>query len=63
MGDMWQIVPGTLAAEGVRGLYRGVLPTLLMIAPQSGVQFWMYHKLKEQVSAYSLWNAACNINH
>lgn len=34
-------------AEGLRSFYKGLLPTLLQIAPYSGLQFFSYAKLSE----------------
>ena len=36
----------TVASEGVRGLYRGGLPTLLGILPYAGLKFYIYAGLK-----------------
>ena len=38
-----------LRVEGVWGLFRGLLPTLLLTAPQSTIQFSLYHFLQNKV--------------
>ncbi|XP_011504841.1 PREDICTED: mitochondrial thiamine pyrophosphate carrier [Ceratosolen solmsi marchali] len=32
--------------ESMRGLYRGLIPALIQIAPHTGIQFWSYELLK-----------------
>lgn len=32
-----------VAKEGIQGFYRGLLPSVLLTAPQSGIQFTFYH--------------------
>jgi len=37
----------TLAREGVKGFYAGIVPTLLKVAPAAAIQFTAYDLLKE----------------
>lgn len=37
----------TASTEGVRGLYKGISPTLLGIMPYSGIKFYVYNVLKQ----------------
>ena len=38
-----------MAAEGVRGLYHGLLPTLLRDVPEIAIQFTLYERLRKAV--------------
>lgn len=49
-------------AEGLGGLYRGIAPTLLGIAPYVGINFLVYETLKEHApttTPSALWLAGC----
>lgn len=39
-----------LRAEGVRGLYRGILPEYYKVVPSIGIVFMTYEKLKQVLS-------------
>ena len=43
----------TLAREGVRGLYKGLLPNVLRVMPQSALTFLVYEGVMQQLSAAS----------
>lgn len=43
MGD---VLRQTLAKEGVRGLYKGLLPNLLKLAPAAGISWYVFEELK-----------------
>lgn len=52
--------------EGVAGLYRGIAPTLIGIAPYVGINFLVYESLKERAPVEpgatgpsALWLAGC----
>lgn len=47
----------TVQEEGLRGLYRGVAPTLLGILPYSGIKFYVYQSLKQAYRTHMI-NAA-----
>ena len=49
---MAQATQRILQVDGCRGLYRGLVPTLLLIAPQTGFQFGFYSLFT------SLWDSA-----
>lgn len=36
-----------IKAEGIRGLYKGILPNLLKVAPSMGTSFAVYEAVKE----------------
>lgn len=38
----------TLREEGVRGLYRGIGPTMCGILPYAGLKFYVYQTLKQR---------------
>jgi solute carrier family 25 (mitochondrial phosphate transporter), member 23/24/25/41 len=40
------VVKGIIRNEGIRGLYSGLAPTLLGVAPHVAIQFWTYGKLR-----------------
>lgn len=48
-----ECVKKTVAADGLRGLYRGVLPPLLGVTPMFAVSFWGYDLGKRLVSSVS----------
>jgi solute carrier family 25 (mitochondrial folate transporter), member 32 len=45
------VVHKTLAREGVRGLYRGLLPNVLRVMPQSALTFLVYETVMNQLTA------------
>jgi solute carrier family 25 (mitochondrial folate transporter), member 32 len=45
------VVRKTLAREGVRGLYRGLLPNVLRVMPQSALTFLVYETVMNQLTA------------
>ncbi|THD18343.1 Mitochondrial carrier protein [Fasciola hepatica] len=43
--------------EGVSGFFRGLVPSLLLVAPQTGLQFAIYHTFNRLVeTVYDSWN-------
>ena len=47
VNDLWQWLQGArhiIASEGMRGLYQGLLPTLLRDVPEIAIQFALYEK-------------------
>ena len=42
------VLATTLREEGVRGLYRGIGPTMCGILPYAGLKFYVYQSLKQQ---------------
>lgn len=48
-----ECIKGTLAKDGLRGFYRGVLPPLLGVTPMFAVSFWGYDVGKKVVSSYT----------
>jgi solute carrier family 25 phosphate transporter 23/24/25/41 len=40
--SLWDAITIILRAEGVRGLYKGLLPNLLKVAPSIGSSFLSY---------------------
>lgn len=48
-----ECIKGTLAKDGPRGFYRGVLPPLLGVTPMFAVSFWGYDVGKKIVSSYT----------
>lgn len=48
-----QCVKETISKDGLRGLYRGVLPPLLGVTPMFAVSFWGYDVGKKLVSSFS----------
>jgi solute carrier family 25 (mitochondrial folate transporter), member 32 len=45
------VVHKTLAREGVGGLYRGLLPNVLRVMPQSALTFMVYETVMNQLTA------------
>lgn len=48
-----ECIKQTLAKEGLRGFYRGVLPPLLGVTPMFAVSFWGYDVGKKLVGTYT----------
>ena len=42
------VLAATLREEGVRGLYRGIGPTMCGILPYAGLKFYVYQTLKQR---------------
>ena len=42
------VLADTVRREGVRGIYRGISPTLAGILPYAGLKFYVYQSLKQQ---------------
>lgn len=42
------VLVGTCRSEGLRGVYRGIGPTLAGILPYAGLKFYVYQSLKQQ---------------
>ncbi|EIE21238.1 mitochondrial carrier, partial [Coccomyxa subellipsoidea C-169] len=59
--DIWRGARSIVAAEGVAGLYQGLLPTLLRDVPDIAIQFALYERLRKvlerrrQVSKLRTW--------
>ncbi|KAK9902064.1 hypothetical protein WJX75_003057 [Coccomyxa subellipsoidea] len=59
--DIWRGARSIVAAEGVAGLYHGLLPTLLRDVPDIAIQFALYERLRKalerrrQVSKLRTW--------
>ncbi|GLI71715.1 hypothetical protein VaNZ11_017013 [Volvox africanus] len=49
--DTFHALSAIMRAEGVRGLFRGLWPTVLTNAPYSGLYYMFYTRLKEGLSA------------
>lgn len=45
----WETAKFTVQNEGVRGLYRGVSPTLIGAFPYEGIKFWSYDYFKARL--------------
>lgn len=42
------LIRGTVQTDGIRGLYKGIFPSLALIAPYMGISFSVYEALKSQ---------------
>ncbi|KAG2497404.1 hypothetical protein HYH03_004559 [Edaphochlamys debaryana] len=58
--DTGHALASILRTEGVRGLFRGVWPTVLTNAPYSGLYYMMYTRMKENLTAEGRPQAAVN---
>jgi solute carrier family 25 phosphate transporter 23/24/25/41 len=45
--NTWHAIHQVITKEGARGLYKGMLPNYLKVAPAIGVSFWSYELCKE----------------
>ncbi|RKP22513.1 putative mitochondrial carrier protein [Syncephalis pseudoplumigaleata] len=45
--NTWHAIQQVIAKEGIRGLYKGMIPNYLKVAPAIGVSFWTYELCKE----------------
>ena len=45
---IWDVFQRIVQQEGVRGLYRGISPTLLGVAPYVGLNFLVFESLREK---------------
>lgn len=45
---MWDVVGKTYAKEGVRGFYRGLLPTLAKVVPAVSISYVVYEHAKRR---------------
>ncbi|KAL6752353.1 mitochondrial substrate carrier [Haematococcus lacustris] len=43
---MMDVVQKTLAKEGVQGLYKGLVPNILKLAPAAGLSWWVFEETK-----------------
>lgn len=48
---MFDVVRKTLQNEGVRGLYKGLVPNLMKIAPAAGISWFVYEESKRILHA------------
>ena len=39
--------------EGVRGLFRGIFPSVMQVAPLTAIQFWSYNVVLEALKDYT----------
>ena len=51
--SLWHAVTVILKAEGVRGLYKGLLPNLLKVAPSIGSSFLSYEIARDLLTGMS----------
>ncbi len=47
----WRALQVTLRREGVRGLYKGLLPNVLRVMPQSAITFLVYEKIMQLLAS------------
>ncbi len=47
----------TMRREGVRGLYKGLLPNVLRVMPQSAITFLIYEKVMQLLDNQIQWPA------
>lgn len=59
--SMLSVTRGILRQHGVRGLWRGALPTILSNAPFSAIYYSIYREIKAAASAPSRPQAAVNM--
>ena len=45
--DAWHTVKYTVAREGLGGLYKGLVPSMLRVMPASAITFLVYEKVME----------------
>jgi solute carrier family 25 (mitochondrial phosphate transporter), member 23/24/25/41 len=43
---MSDVIVKTVQTEGFRGLYKGVLPNLLKLAPAAGISWFVFEEVK-----------------
>ena len=56
-------LPGIWRTEGLRGLTRGLLPTILRDAPFSGIYMMLYERIKSAGGCISMKSKSTFINH
>ncbi|KAI0966019.1 mitochondrial carrier domain-containing protein [Xylaria arbuscula] len=49
---IWDVAQKTLKNEGVRGLYKGLMPNLLKVAPALSITWMVYEKTKKVMSLH-----------
>ncbi|CAI2725094.1 unnamed protein product [Schistosoma spindalis] len=49
-GSMSHAAVSIITREGAQGFFRGLVPSLLLIAPQTGIQFAIYHSLNQMIN-------------
>ncbi|KAH8850538.1 Mitochondrial thiamine pyrophosphate carrier [Schistosoma japonicum] len=49
-GSMSHAAACIISREGARGFFRGIVPSLLLIAPQTGIQFAIYHSVNQMIN-------------
>ncbi|CAH8461555.1 unnamed protein product [Schistosoma turkestanicum] len=49
-GSMSHAAVSIITREGAQGFFRGIVPSLLLIAPQTGIQFAIYHSLNQMIN-------------
>ncbi|VDP37149.1 unnamed protein product [Schistosoma margrebowiei] len=53
-GSMSHAAVSIITREGAQGFFRGLVPSLLLIAPQTGIQFAIYHSLNQMINQGNL---------
>ena len=45
-----------LREEGVRGLYRGILPNFCKVAPAVSISYYVYERTRQYLGVEMVWN-------
>ena len=48
---MFDVIRKTIALEGVRGMYKGLTPNLMKIAPAAGISWFVFEESKRILQA------------
>lgn len=51
----WRTLQVTMRREGIRGLYKGLLPNVLRVMPQSAITFLIYEKVMRLLDTHIPW--------
>ena len=51
----WRTLRVTMRREGIRGLYKGLLPNVLRVMPQSAITFLVYEKVMRLLDTHIPW--------
>ncbi|CAL8470130.1 g9672 [Coccomyxa elongata] len=51
----WRTLRVTMRREGIRGLYKGLLPNVLRVMPQSAITFLIYEKVMRLLDTHIPW--------
>ena len=49
-----------LREEGVRGLYRGILPNFCKVAPAVSISYYVYERTRQHLGVEMVWEPAYN---